>query len=129
MRTFIFNKLVRDGIVGDIKQLGGTAEIQPLNDAGYVAKLLEKFQEELAEVSDSSVSEISGEIGDLYELLDCLAVAKGTTSEASHIAQAKRKAKMGGFSDRIYVKSITIPDDDPWSPYYAARSDRFPEVK
>ncbi len=128
MRTFIFKKLVRDGIVVSIKQLGSTADTQQLEDSAFVAKLLEKFQEELAEVAEASATDISGEMGDLYELLDCLAIAKGTTPEASHAAQAKRKAKMGGFEERLYVESITIPDDDPWAPYYAARPERFPEV-
>lgn len=128
MRTFTLNKLVRDGIVPNIKQLGGTAEARRLEGAEFEAILLKKFQEELAELSNASPADVAGEIGDLYELLDCLAVAKGTTSEASRAAQAKRKAKMGGFEDQLHVESITIPDDDPWVAYYAARPEFFPEI-
>jgi len=128
MRTFILNKLVRDGIVPNIKQLGGTAEARRLEGTEFEAKLLEKFQEELTELSSATASDVSGEIGDLYELLDCLATAKGSTPEASRAAQAKRKAKMGGFEDQLHVETITIPDDDPWVSYYAARPELFPEM-
>lgn len=129
MRTFILNKLVRDGIVPNIRQLGGTADARRLDGAEFEAKLLEKFQEELAELRAADTSEAAGEIGDLYELLDCLAIVKGTTPELSRAAQAKRKSKMGGFEDRQYVETITIPDDDPWVEYYVANPERYHEAK
>lgn len=63
MRTFIFQKLVRNGIVPHIYELGGTADARQLAGAEFEAKLLEKFTEELSELSSADASEVSSEIG------------------------------------------------------------------
>lgn len=55
----------------------------------------------------TTAADVAAEIGDLYELLDCLVLAKGATPQAGRAAQAKHKAKIGGFEDHLYVETIT----------------------
>jgi predicted house-cleaning noncanonical NTP pyrophosphatase (MazG superfamily) len=133
MRKFLLNKLVRDGIVPDMKAKGQQVVARQLDDAEFLREAARKVQEESAEFDAAKP--------DTKELVDILEAAETTAQAAKDIAlkmgispqelealQLKRREERGGFVSRTYVESVTLADDDSWVAYYANEPDRFKEI-
>ena len=134
MRKFLLHKLVRDGIVPDMKAKGQQVVSRVLSDEEFLYAVAKKVQEE--------ANEFDAEKPDIKELADILEAAESTIQAAKDLAakagilpddlaamQLKRREERGGFATHTYVESVTLADDDPWAAYYATDPERFTEVK
>jgi len=126
MRTFRLNKLVRDSIVPYMQDLGQKVVFHKLNDDEYLAELANKLVEEAREF-DPKEPKATKELADVLEVVDALAAELGVSFEELRKLQLQIRKERGGFSDRLYVEKVGVPDGDKWGDYYAAEPVRFPE--
>lgn len=103
MSTKVYNKLVRDGIPEIIEATGKRASCEFLSDARYLEMLEAKLSEELAEYRVSKELE---ELADILEVIDALAVAKGSSVAELENIRRKKAAERGGFEKRIFLKDV-----------------------
>lgn len=129
MRKFLLNKLVRDKILGEMQGMGQRVVSKKLSDAAYLHELSRKLVEEASEFKPGDPKEALKELADILEVVEALAAEFGADFDKLRAVQAERKAKRGGFTDRTYVESVTLADDDPWAAYYAKEPERFKEVE
>lgn len=99
----IYNKLVRDNIPEIIKQKGETAETCVLDDRKYHKYLCRKLKEEVFEYLQSGKTE---ELADIAEVIDALAVLKGSSFEQVLEIKEQKAKKNGKFEKRIFLKSV-----------------------
>jgi len=98
-------KLVRDRIPEIIEADGGDPRRRRLDDAAYEAALLDKLDEEVAELRDAAPPDRLEEAADVYEVMLALVDHLGH-GWADVVAAADRKREeRGGFTDRIYLDS------------------------
>lgn len=116
-RTFHLGKLVRDGIVPSMEEMGQKPDFRTLSEPQRISELYRKVIEEGGE----------GDLADLLEVVESLAAADGKTFEEIRAEQLAKRAKVGGFTKGIFVNAVTLEDGDPWIDYYAAEPERFPE--
>jgi predicted house-cleaning noncanonical NTP pyrophosphatase (MazG superfamily) len=129
MRTFRFNKLVRDKIVASQKSEGSATDYKVLNKDEYLKELLKKLAEESKEIDPAAPpDELLGELADLQEVIDCILPAVGRTKTDLSESQKKKIAKFGSFKKRLYIKTVTIDENNPWIKHYEANPDRYPEI-
>lgn len=130
MPTFKLNKLVRDKLPAIYKALEQKALTRKLSKTQLSKALVRKIIEETSEITDkTSKTELIGEIADVQQVLDDLKSLHGISNSEVAEIQAKKKAKKGGFSQGIFVETLTLADGDKWVDYYRAEPKRFPEVK
>lgn len=103
-KTVYYQKLVRDKIPEIIASTGKTCRTRILSREEYIAKLDEKLGEELAEYQDSKSLE---ELADLLEVMEAVARARGYTWDALLQVRDDKRAKRGGFEDRILLEEVT----------------------
>lgn len=106
----IYNKLVRDNIPDIIEKDNETPYIRILSDDEFIIELKKKIIEEAQEVFSSTDEEIMGELADVYEILNELAIRNGKTIEDVQKLALAKKNKRGGFSKKIYLEK-TIRND------------------
>lgn len=129
MRRFRFDKLVRDGIVPAIEAAGNRPEYRVLEDEEYVMELKKKLVEEMAEVPGASGDDLVEELADVMEIVDALLVTLGVSEEELRAVMDKKREKVGGFEDRLYVEYVDADDESEWVEYYLENPDKYPEVK
>lgn len=129
MRRFQLNKLVRDNIVEDMQRLGQKVEYCELNQEEYLQALQGKLIEEAREISLADPGDALKELADVQEVIDQLTKEFGADKQQLQELQAKKNSKAGSFQKKLYVKTVTLKDDDPWAEYYAKDPDRFKEIK
>ena len=128
MPTFRFDKLVRDRIV-ELQQTDGyESKYRKLNRDEHIAELIKKLSEEVSELEGASPDKLAAELADVQQVLDDLAALLGVAKEEISAAQEKRLRKAGGFSEGLYVETLTMSDDAEWLEYYRENADRYPEV-
>lgn len=103
MSTIKYNKLVRDRIPEIIEASGKCCVCSTLSDEGYLAKLDEKLNEELAEYQESKSVE---ELADLLEVIRAVAAARGSSIEEVEVIRRKKAAKRGRFEKRILLTEV-----------------------
>jgi predicted house-cleaning noncanonical NTP pyrophosphatase (MazG superfamily) len=128
MRSFLLNKLVRDGILPDMQRLGQQVTFRKLSDAEYLQALAAKLVEEAKEFNVDDPAEALKELADLLEVINALTRELGSNKATLQRIQAERKAKRGGFTDKIYVERVDIKDGDSWADYYGKDPEKYPEV-
>ena len=104
-----YNKLVRDKIPEIIAATGQRCKTRVLDREEYLVKLEEKLREELAEYQQSQSME---ELADLLEVMAAVVDAKGCTWQELVEIQEQKRAKRGGFSQRILLESVTEGDHE-----------------
>lgn len=131
MKYFRFSKLVRDAIPEQMRSGGQDVRgLRTLSDEEYIHELQRKVVEEAAELGHAqNVDELKEELADAQEVLDCLKMALGMTTEEVSAYQQKKVAKNGGFASRLYIESVGAAEDNQWYDYYVANPDKYPEVK
>lgn len=129
MRSFLLNKLVRDKIPEDMQQTGQKATVRKLDDKEFLQELARKLTEESKEFKPGKAEETLKELADVLEVIETLALQAGADFDKLRAVQAERRAKRGGFAERLFVERLDLADDDPWIDYYVGEPDRFPEVK
>ncbi len=92
-------KLVRDKIPEIIEADGKKPITRILSQEEYLAELDTKLNEEVAEYqADKSVEEMA----DVLEVLYALCEARGYSIEELQQVREEKRAKRGGFRDKIY---------------------------
>lgn len=128
MRSFLLNKLVRDGIVSFMLELGQKPTYRTLNDEEYIQALVAKLLEEAKEISIADPKKALKELADVLEVIETLATALGSSLTAVQNIQAEIRAQRGGFTKRNYIERLDLVDDDRWTDYYASEPERFREL-
>ena len=118
-RIFQLSKLVRDGIVPSMEAAGQKPDFRVLTEQERVSELYRKIIEEALE----------GDVADLLELAEAIGEAAGKSFDEIRADQLAKREKVGGFTQGIFVNTVTLEDGDKWIDYYAAEPDRFPEVQ
>lgn len=98
-----YNKLVRDLIPQIIENSGKVCATKVLADEAYLAKLLEKLDEEVVEYKESRAHE---ELADILEVVYALAQATGCSEEALNALRAEKVRERGGFAGKILLESV-----------------------
>lgn len=99
-----YDKLVRDRIPEIIEGSGKTCTTRILPQEEYLQKLDEKLCEELGEYQESKSLE---ELADLLEVMEAVVKARGYTLEQLYAIRDEKKAKRGGFNDRILLCQVS----------------------
>lgn len=130
MPTFQFNKLVRDKFRPIYDQLGQTIKTRELSRDQLKDAIRNKIIEEAKELPIDSVSaeDISSELADIQQALDDLADKCGISSEQIAKKKIAKFAEKGGFSEGLFVETITLNDNDKWVQYYRNEPDKYPEI-
>lgn len=103
-KTITYNKLVRDEIPRIIASTGKQCKTRILSREEYLQKLDEKLFEELAEYQQSKSLE---ELADLLEVMAAVVDARDCTWQELLNIREEKRAKRGGFSQRILLESVT----------------------
>ena len=98
-----YNKLVRDLIPRIIEKSGKKCTVRILSDEAYLAKLLEKLDEEVAEYKESHNQE---ELADILEVVYALARATGCSEQKLNALRAAKACERGGFAEKILLESV-----------------------
>lgn len=129
MRTFRFDKLVRDKIPGSIRQAGETVRQRTLNEAEYLEALKAKLLEETNEVSFNDKAEALQELADLQEVIDCMCRALGADKARLQALQQAKNTQAGSFETRTYIETVEVQANSPWIKYYEQNPEKFPEIR
>lgn len=154
MRTFRYDKLVRDKIVPEMKNEGSVVIWRKLDDDEFAKELARKLEEELedldAQVGKDRLHDLK-ELADVaevyeaaYEVLDqdkhfdllesaMAELEKGIDMweiypEELLAAKIEKIDRMGAFKDRFYIETVSVEDDNPWLKRYIESPDKYPEV-
>ena len=98
-----YNKLVRDGIPDLITRDGHTPSYAVLSPERYPEYLEDKLQEELSEYR-STRDHV--ELMDIVEVIQAIVEYKGGTWEAFERARNERRRERGGFTGRVWLRSV-----------------------
>jgi predicted house-cleaning noncanonical NTP pyrophosphatase (MazG superfamily) len=130
MRTFKFNKLVRDNDCDRMKDLGFTVNIKKLSkNESIIEYYKEKLIEESKEVLTAKThDEFVEEVADLVEVIHgLLKQADIDFSEIESARLAKKQAR-GGFDTASIVDNVDLEDNNKWVKHYLGLPDKYPEV-
>jgi len=99
----VYNKLVRDKIPEIIEGEGQIAKTTVLDHKEFYSALVEKLYEEVNEFAENDNIE---ELADILEVIDAIIIAKGATKEQVRLIQEDKRAKRGGFEERILLLEV-----------------------
>ena len=100
-------KLIRDGIPAIIAASGRSAIVKTLDDEAYRAALLDKRDEEAAEVRQATDSAaVMEEAADVLEVLIGIAQSHGYTLDDLLMRAATKRAERGGFGGRLWLLAV-----------------------
>lgn len=128
MAIFRLNKLVRDNIPETQIAQGQQPVYRMLPRKEHRAELIKKVAEEASELAKAGAENLAKEVADLEQVLDDLKTVAGIVADVQ-AAKAARLRKMGGFTKGLFVETIEMPEDNPWTSYYRAESKRFEELE
>ena len=128
MPKFELNKLVRDGLRVEYEQTNQNPVFRELSIDELKTQLARKIIEEANEIKvNSQPDEIIDEVADIRQILDDIMAIYTITEEQVKLAQQKKYDKKGGFANGVFVETLELSDDDPWTEYYRKNPDIFPE--
>jgi predicted house-cleaning noncanonical NTP pyrophosphatase (MazG superfamily) len=97
-----YDKLVRDGIPDLIRRSGAQCEVSVMTEEEYRQALRAKLVEEANEAAQAqTLQDLIRELADVEEVLDALKAAYALSHETITQEQAHRRAKRGGFEQRL----------------------------
>lgn len=99
----IYNKLVRDNIPQIISQNGQRAYVSTLDSSKYNIELRKKLCEEVKEYLDCEDIE---ELADIIEVVQALAVFRGSTLDEVLKIKEKKAEKNGKFEKRLFLEKV-----------------------
>jgi predicted house-cleaning noncanonical NTP pyrophosphatase (MazG superfamily) len=104
----IHNKLVRDYMKQIILDAGRNPIMKTLNHEEYITELRKKSEEELREYLTAETDEEAlEELADLLEVIHELTKIHHSSIEEVEKIRVEKKAKRGGFTDKIYLFEVT----------------------
>jgi len=107
-----YNKLVRDRIPEIIRSGGKQCGIETMSEAEYRQALLQKLVEEAQEARQAAPDELITELADLQEVIAALLAAWHISPEKVQQIQEQRRAKRGGFEQRLKLLWTEDGDED-----------------
>lgn len=129
MRTFLYNKLVRDKMPHWMEFRGAVVHVKPLTDAEYDEQLRIKLLEEADEVVlAKSKAELMEEMADVYEVLDAFCAFHNFSKEEVAAVQEKKREERGGFFNRIFVTVTDHHKGSAGEQYCLNDPKKYPEV-
>jgi predicted house-cleaning noncanonical NTP pyrophosphatase (MazG superfamily) len=109
----IYNKLIRDKVPEIIEADNERPIYRVLSEEEYSVALLDKFHEELLELSSANnKEEIVKELSDLQELIRAYAEFNGMSLEEILESTDGRREKRGGFTKRIFLEKTILEDNN-----------------
>ena len=99
----VYNKLVRDKILGIIKANGQKPTYKILTADEYAVELTKKLVEEVEEYKKDKNTD---ELADIMEVVYALANLHGCTVEELEKIRAEKAEKRGGFEKRIFLVEV-----------------------
>lgn len=128
-QTFKTEILVRDKMVQMMKSKGISVDYKKLNKDEYIAALRKKVIEEANEVAEEmDRNKLIYEFADLLEAAQTLARAVGISDDEILKAQAEKRDKSGGFTEKLFTNSVKIDVDNPVIEYYLQRPNKYPKI-
>lgn len=131
MRQFKLHKLVRDNILGGMKENKHEPKgVRELNNDEFIKELVRKLEEESSEMQNSvDPTELQKELADIVEIVRYLQKALKISDEELEVLIQKKREKNGGFDKKVFVESVNVQDDDyKFIDYYLNEPERFPEI-
>ena len=103
-----YNKLIRDRIPEIIAAKGEKAVTRILDDKEFAKALVSKLVEEAkeAEAAAGDKTELTKEIGDMWEVIEALIVHFGLDQREIASVKAKRLTERGGFTKKIFLERV-----------------------
>ncbi|MEO5949938.1 MAG: DUF1653 domain-containing protein [Candidatus Saccharimonadales bacterium] len=130
MVTIRFDKLIRGAMLPMYEMLGQKAEFVVLRGDKLAAAIIKKIVEEAQEIPASGdIDKIITEIADVEQGLIDLKKLHGISDEQVETARLAKLAEKGGFSEGIFVHTLTLDEDDKWVSYYRNEPDKYEEMK
>lgn len=123
-------KLVRDKIVENIQKKGNKVDSRILDDKQFFDELKKKLQEELDELTEVDFDDrknLINELSDIQLLISYSLKTLNISTEELDKMQAKKAVRAGNFDKRIFIDTVTLPDNDEWVEYYQKKG--FEEVR
>lgn len=130
IRRFKIGKLVRDKIEQFFVRSGAVKVNKiHLNDVTFDEQLRNKVLEESQEVFEATDSpELIDECADVIEVLEALILLHGKTWDEVIAARERKIQTRGGYKERLYIKTIDLPDGSEAALYYANNPEKYPEI-
>ncbi len=106
-----YGKLVRDNIPTIIRENGEVPNVRTMDTDEYRRELLYKLIEEAEEVRQAGYDtenqeELIKKLADVAEVFDAILVEFGISREELARIQESRRAKRGGFTERVFLESV-----------------------
>ena len=128
MRKFLLNKLWRDRAAQQLDKV--IIHVQTLGDEEYEKqlnlKLLEEVQEVIAAIWNKD--HLADEIGDVLEVLECIALFHKVTWKDIHAKKEAKRADRGSYVQRQYVTIAECEPDSFLLSYYMKDPKRHVEI-
>ncbi len=129
MITFICNKLARDNTIETMYESGIITKHQQLTKPKLKKALQQKLLEEATEVAQSANrSDIIAELADVCEVIDGLKKAYTISSNEIEIAQLAKRKRRGGFEKGVFLESITLAEENPWTKSFRTAPEKYIET-
>lgn len=130
MPTFQFNKLVRDKFPDIYERLGQRIVSHRITGATLLKALRSELIEETAEIplETDNREKIILELSDVEQVKKDLMSVLGITDEEIEIARQQKYKEKGGFTDGIFVETISLADNDEWVDYYRNEPEKYKEL-
>lgn len=129
MVKFKFEKLVRDKLKTICEEKGGKVHYKILDDLNYIKALKEKLREEVDEmlgVDFNNKQIVLEELGDVYEILECIAQLTNVSVEEIQEAQLEKRRKNGGFKERYYFNWVEVIENNDDYHHLSQFPERYP---
>jgi predicted house-cleaning noncanonical NTP pyrophosphatase (MazG superfamily) len=129
-RKFTSNKLWRDTAPERLEQQDNAiVHVVQIDNAEYKRQLGLKLLEEAAEVQSAlSEKEMISEIGDVYEVLDCIIALHNLSKDEIIAEQERKRAERGSYLARKYVTYAEYVPDGFMVPYCLAQPEKYQEI-
>ena len=130
-RKFISNKLWRDDAAAKLEiEESAIVHVTTLDDEEYKQQLALKLVEEAAEVGTTYADqhELINEIGDVYEVLDCLIAAHNLSRDEILAAQEKKRVERGSYGKRQFVTYAEYLPKSRMVTYCLRQPDKYKEI-
>ena len=112
-----FEKLIRDGNIKTIKDIGGEVVYNILQKKDLIYELKKKLVEEANEVLEAkTIEETIDEIGDVFDILQVLTKQLKINRIKVWKSRRKKSKQRGKIKKGVYCKYVKVPFDrnDKW---------------
>ncbi len=129
MKTFTFDKIIRDDIYEKLEKKCVTINKEKLSPQAFRSALLDKLQEEVGELREAVIKDdVQEEIADVLEVLRSLVTVAGLDWEEVETFRKAKRERKGSFTTPIRIAHITLDDDHPDVAYFVRKKHHYPEV-